>query len=62
MAASAERRRHRGPAGPNHGLRIFLIWLPIAVAADLLIWIVWGPHLPPAGCRRPRPASSSTSR
>ena len=34
-------------AGPNHGLRIFLIWLPIAVASVLLIWIVWGPHLPP---------------
>jgi cytochrome c oxidase subunit 2 len=33
--------------GPNHGLRIFLIWLPIAVAADLLIWIVLSPHLPP---------------
>ncbi len=32
---------------PNHGLRIFLIWLPIALLADLLIWFVWGPHLPP---------------
>ena len=35
------------PAGPNHGLRIFLLWLPLAVIADLVIWIVWGPHLPP---------------
>jgi len=35
------------PAGPNHGLRIFLIWLPLAVIADLVIWFVWGPHLPP---------------
>jgi cytochrome c oxidase subunit II len=34
-------------AGPSHGLRIFLIWLPLAVIADLLIWLVWGPHLPP---------------
>jgi cytochrome c oxidase subunit II len=33
--------------GPNHGLRIFLIWLPIAVGADLLLWIVYGPHMPP---------------
>jgi cytochrome c oxidase subunit 2 len=33
--------------GPNHGLRIFLIWLPIAVAADLLLYIVYGPHMPP---------------
>jgi cytochrome c oxidase subunit II len=32
---------------PNHGLRIFLIWLPIALVADLLIWFVWGPHMPP---------------
>jgi cytochrome c oxidase subunit II len=34
-------------AGPSHGRRIFLIWLPAAVIADLLIWFVWGPHLPP---------------
>jgi cytochrome c oxidase subunit II len=33
--------------GPNHGLRIFLIWLPIAVAADLLLYFVYGPHMPP---------------
>ncbi len=39
--AEAERRE------PNHGLRIFLIWLPIALAADLIIWFVWGPHMPP---------------
>ena len=45
--ASAGPDRPADPAGPNHGLRIFLIWLPIAVVADLLIWIVWGPHLPP---------------
>jgi cytochrome c oxidase subunit 2 len=36
-----------GSAGPNHGLRIFLIWLPIAVAADLLLYFVYGPHMPP---------------
>lgn len=48
MAASvADDAQPSGSAGPNHGLRIFLIWLPIAVAADLLIWRVWGPHLPP---------------
>jgi len=39
--AEAERRE------PNHGLRIFLIWLPAALAADLIIWFVWGPHMPP---------------
>jgi len=39
--AGAKRRE------PNHGLRIFLIWLPVALAADLIIWFVWGPHMPP---------------
>jgi cytochrome c oxidase subunit 2 len=34
-------------AGPNHGMRIFLIWLPLAVIADLLIWFLLYPHLPP---------------
>jgi cytochrome c oxidase subunit II len=36
-----------GQREPNHGLRIFLIWLPLALAADLVIWFVWGPHMPP---------------
>jgi cytochrome c oxidase subunit II len=35
------------PAEPRHGMRIFLIWLPLAVVADLLIWFVWYPHFPP---------------
>src|SRR5580658_10416438 len=36
-------------SGPDsrHGVRIFLIWLVVALAADLLIWFVLGPHLPP---------------
>ena len=33
--------------GPNHGMRIFLIWLPLALIADLLIWFLLYPHLPP---------------
>ncbi len=32
---------------PRHGLRIFLIWFVLAVIADLLIWFVWYPHMPP---------------
>jgi len=36
-----------GPAEPRHGLRIFLIWLVLALAADLVIWFVWAPHMPP---------------
>jgi cytochrome c oxidase subunit II len=48
MAASAEAAvQPADSGGPNHGLRIFVIWLPIAVAADLLLWIVYGPHMPP---------------
>ncbi|MGO8959680.1 MAG: cytochrome c oxidase subunit II [Streptosporangiaceae bacterium] len=46
-AATPDELQANGPAGPNHGLRIFLIWLPIALAADLVIYLVWGPHLPP---------------
>jgi cytochrome c oxidase subunit II len=36
-----------GQGGPSHGRRIFLIWIVLALAADLLIWFVLGPHLPP---------------
>ena len=36
-----------GQAGPSHGRRIFLLWIVLALAADLLIWFVLGPHLPP---------------
>jgi cytochrome c oxidase subunit II len=42
---AAPTAQHRSE--PNHGLRIFLIWLPLAVIADLVIWFVWGPHMPP---------------
>jgi cytochrome c oxidase subunit II len=48
MAADAEAAPQGTEApGPNHGLRIFLLWLPIALAADLLLWFVYGPHMPP---------------
>jgi cytochrome c oxidase subunit II len=32
---------------PNHGLRMFIPWLILSLAADLVIWFVWYPHLPP---------------
>jgi len=32
---------------PRHGLRIFAIWLVLSLAADLLIWFLLYPHLPP---------------
>jgi cytochrome c oxidase subunit II len=48
-----------GRREPNHGLRIFLIWLPLALAADLIIWFVWGPHMPP-GAESSSAASEQT--
>jgi len=48
MAAEAVgEQRPAGGTGENHGLRIFLIWLPIAVVADILLYFVYGPHMPP---------------
>ncbi|MGH3285654.1 MAG: cytochrome c oxidase subunit II [Streptosporangiaceae bacterium] len=35
------------PAEPRHGWRLFWIWIVLALAADLVIWFVWYPHLPP---------------
>ena len=32
---------------PRHGLRLFLIWIILALAANLVIWFVWYPHMPP---------------
>jgi cytochrome c oxidase subunit II len=46
MAASEATAGHAS-AEPRHGLRIFLIWLVLSLAADLVIWFVWYPHLPP---------------
>jgi cytochrome c oxidase subunit II len=36
-----------GGAEPRHGLRLLLIWFPLSVAAILIIWFVWYPHMPP---------------
>jgi cytochrome c oxidase subunit II len=47
MAAVSDAPAEAGPREPNHGLRIFLIWLPVALVGDLIIWFVWGPHMPP---------------
>ncbi len=46
-AAAVGEERPAGSTGPNHGLRIFLIWLPVALVADLLLYFVYGPHMPP---------------
>jgi cytochrome c oxidase subunit II len=34
-------------AGPRHGWRLFWIWLVLSLAACLIIWFVWYPHMPP---------------
>jgi cytochrome c oxidase subunit II len=47
MATATQAPPEAGRTEPNHGLRIFLIWLPVALIADLVIWFVWGPHMPP---------------
>ncbi len=35
------------PAEPRHGLRLLVIWFVLALAADLIIWFAWYPHMPP---------------
>jgi cytochrome c oxidase subunit 2 len=39
--AAAPRRERR------HGLELLVIWLVLSLAADLVIWFIWRPHLPP---------------
>jgi cytochrome c oxidase subunit II len=34
-------------AEPRHWLRLLVAWLVLSLAADLIIWFVWFPHLPP---------------
>ncbi len=36
-----------GRAEPRHWLRLLVIWFPLSLAAVLVIWFVWYPHLPP---------------
>jgi cytochrome c oxidase subunit 2 len=37
-----------GPAAePRHGLRLLIGWVVISVIGCLLVYFVWGPHLPP---------------
>jgi cytochrome c oxidase subunit 2 len=45
--ATPEAPAASAPAEKRHGWRIFAVWLPLAVIADVLIWVVWRPHLPP---------------
>ncbi len=47
MAAATQAGPAAGRGEPRHGLRIAGIWLVLSVAADLVIWFVWAPHMPP---------------
>ena len=47
MAESQAAPAAPAKAEPNHAIRIFSVWIVLALAADLLIWFVWKPHLPP---------------
>jgi cytochrome c oxidase subunit 2 len=35
------------PAEPRHGLRLLIGWVVASVIGCLLVYFVWGPHLPP---------------
>ena len=63
MAAdSARGRPPRAGHEPNHGAADLPDLAVVAVVADLLIWFVWGPHLPPGTMSSAAQTSSSTSR
>jgi len=38
---------HSAGSEPRHFVRIFAIWLVLALVADLLFWFLVGPHVPP---------------
>jgi cytochrome c oxidase subunit II len=45
--AAAQSSPAPAAAEPRHGMRIFLIWLPLAIALELIIWFAWYPHMQP---------------
>jgi cytochrome c oxidase subunit II len=47
MAAETAAPARAASREPGHGLRIFVIWLILAAAADLIYWFVLGPNVPP---------------
>ena len=47
MSAATAEVPAGGAREPRHWLRIFLIWFVLALAADLVTWFVWYPHMPP---------------
>src|SRR5580658_960631 len=47
MTTIQEGAEPRHAAEPRHGLRMLIVWLVLSLAADLVIWFIWKPHLPP---------------
>src|SRR5258708_32673180 len=45
--ATTQSEAAAGRGEPRHGWRIFFIWIVLALAADLVLWFIWYPHLPP---------------
>jgi cytochrome c oxidase subunit II len=45
--ATAQSSPAPAAAEPRHGLRIFLIWLVATIILELIIWLVWWPHMQP---------------
>jgi cytochrome c oxidase subunit II len=47
--ADADQPAAQAPARPEpaHWLRLVIIWVILSLAADLVIWFVWYPHMPP---------------
>jgi cytochrome c oxidase subunit 2 len=49
MATDTPAPAASGPAGaePRHGLRLLILWLVASAICCPLVYLVWGPHLPP---------------
>jgi cytochrome c oxidase subunit II len=47
MTAATTAADAAAPREPQHWLRLLMIWLPLALVADIITWFVWKPHLPP---------------
>jgi cytochrome c oxidase subunit II len=47
MTTIEEAGEPRHAAEPRHDLRMLVLWLVLSLAADLVIWFIWKPHLPP---------------
>ncbi len=47
MSSETTAAHAAGAREPRHWLRLLVIWLVLALAADLVTWFVWYPHMPP---------------